>query len=321
MNLSKKQSKLFQDIVNTNIPRISVLGSTQSGKTYDICAALIEYAYRLSEYEEEQRKNPEYVRREYYGAIVGWDTSTIKGNIVDNLVSILKEGNFKSGRDYILKYGQSEKYFEIKGIRFYFFGFNTYLSFNKILGKPLIFLWIDEAARIYSSDNLRASFDEFPGRQMSFVGHPYYKRIDSFNVEGNENHPYKLKYIDNWECVKYTFFPYDNPVLDSWEKVKLASNSFTGTLREQKVFNKWVVAEGRVFDKVNKIDSLDGLIIREIGIGIDYGSVNPTTFVPIALALHQPTNKWVLVRLECYYHDSKKENDNPTTEYYSLQCI
>ena len=319
MNLSKKQSKLFEDIVSTNKPRISVLGSTQSGKTYDICAALIEYAYRLGEYEKEQRKNPDYVKREYYGAIVGWDTQTIKGNIVDNLVSILKEGNFKKGRDYVLKYGQNEKYFEIKGIRFYFFGFNTYLSFNKILGKPLIFLWIDEAARIYSSSNLRESFDEFPGRQMSFVGHPYYKRIDSFNVEGNENHPYKLKYIDNWECIKYTFFPYDNPVLDSWEKVKLASKSFTGTLREQKVFNKWVVAEGRVFNGINKIDNLDGIIIREIGIGIDYGSVNPTTFVPIALALHQPTNSWVLVRLECYYHDSKREQDNPTTEYYSLQ--
>ena len=204
-------------------------------------------------------------------------------------------------------------------MKFLFFGFNTYLSFNKILGKPLIFLWIDEAARIYSSSNLRDSFDEFPGRQMSFVGHPYYKRIDSFNVEGNENHPYKLKYIDNRDSKKYIFYPYDNPVLDTEEKIKLAVKSFTGTLREQKVFNKWVVAEGRVFNDINKIDSLDGLIIREIGIGIDYGSVNPTTFVPIALALHQQTNKWVIVRLECYYHDSKREQDNPTTEYYSLQ--
>ena len=320
MILTKKQVDLYNDIISPNVPEISVLGSTQSGKTYDICNALIQYASKLRDYEEEQRKQPGYVKREYYGAIVGWDTSSIKGNIVDNLVNILEnEYHFKNGKEYVLKYGQQDKYLEIYGMKFLFFGFNTYLSFNKILGKPLIFLWIDEAARIYSSDNLRASFDEFPGRQMSFVGHPYYKRIDSFNVEGNENHPYKLKYIDNKDSKKYIFYPYDNPVLDTEEKIKLAVKSFTGTLREQKVFNKWVVAEGRVFDIVNKIDTLNGLMIREIGIGIDYGSVNPTTFVPIALALHQPTNSWVLVRLECYYHDSKRENDNPTTEYYSLQ--
>ncbi len=320
MILTKKQLELFNDIISPNVPEISVLGSTQSGKTYDICHGLIQYASKLNQYEKEQRQNENYVKREYYGGIVGWDTSSIKGNIVDNLVNILEnEYKFHNGKEYTLKYGQSEKYLDIYGMRFYFFGFNTYLSFNKILGKPLIFLWIDEAARIYSSSNLRESFDEFPGRQMSFVGHPYYKRIDSFNVEGNENHPYKIKYIDNRPSKKYVFFPYDNPVLDTEEKIRLAVKSFTGTLREQKVFNKWVVAEGRVFNEINKIDSLDGLIIREIGIGIDYGSVNPTTFVPIALAYHQETGKWVLVRLECYYHDSKREQDNPTTEYYSLQ--
>ena len=178
MNLSEKQEKLFNDIISPNVPEISVLGSTQSGKTYDICNALIQYASKLRDYEEEQRKQPNYVKREYYGAIVGWDTSSIKGNIVDNLINILdNEYHFKNGREYTLKYGQNDKYLEIYGMKFLFFGFNTYLSFNKILGKPLIFLWIDEAARIYSSDNLRASFDEFPGRQMSFVGHPFKKTV------------------------------------------------------------------------------------------------------------------------------------------------
>jgi hypothetical protein len=59
--------------------------------------------------------------------------------------------------------------------------------------------------------------------------------------------------------------------------------------------------------------------MREIGIGIDYGSVNPTTFVPIALCYDQVMKQWKLVRLKIYYHDPKVENDNPTTEYYSTQ--
>ena len=320
MILSKKQISLFKDIVSPNVPNISVLGSTQSGKTYDICGALIQYAKVLWEYEKEQRKNPEYVEREYNGAIIGWTTDTIKSNIVDNLEKILtKEYKFTNGKEYVLKYGQQDKYLEIYNMKFYFFGFNNKLSFNRILGKPLIFVWVDESARIYEGQ-LMESFDEIPGRQMSYAGHPYYKRIDSFNVEGNDNHPYKIKYIDGNNWKKYIFYPFDNPVLDTEEKVREAINAFPpGSLREQKVYCKWVIAEGRVFNQVNKIDSLDGLVIREIGIGIDYGSVNPTTFVPLALCFHQATKRWVVVRLEIYYHDPSIENDTPTTEYYSYQ--
>jgi|GEM_PF-3674091 len=321
MILSKKQIQLYKDIVEPYKPDISVLGSTQSGKTYDICTAIIEYAMNLRDYEKEQRKKEGYIHRQYYGAIIGWDTGTLNDNIVEVFKTILTdEFHFTNGKEYTLKYGQSEKYLEIYGIKFLFFGFNTYLSFNKILGKPLIFVWVDEAARIYTSDNLRASFDEIPGRQMSYAGHPYFKTIHSYNVEGNENHPYKIRYIDNKDNIKYTFFPYDNPILDTEEKVRAAINAFPpGSLREQKVFCKWVIAEGKVFTQINKINTLEGLIIREIGIGCDYGSVNPTTFVPLALCQRQSDRRWVLVRLEIYYHDPSVEKDTPTTEYYSTQ--
>lgn len=321
MILSKKQIQLYNDIISPYIEKISVLGSTQSGKTYDICVALLKYADVLNQYEKEQRKKEDYIPREYCGAIIGWTTDTVKSNIVDNLENILtKEYKFKNGKEYILKFGQQDKYLQIYNVKFYFFGFNTKLSFNRILGKPLIFCWVDEAARIYTQSQLRESFDEIAGRMMSYSGHPYYKRIDSFNVEGNENHPYKIKYIDNDTCKKYVFFPYDNPVLDTVEKIKAAVRAFSkGSLREQKVFNKWVIAEGKVFTQINTIHSLDGFIIREIGIGCDYGSVNPTTFVPIALCYHQESRRWVIVRLEIYYHDPQVENDTPTTEYYSLQ--
>ena len=318
---TRKQVNLFKDIVSPNVPEISVLGSVQSGKTYIICLAIIEYAKNLMLYENEQRKNPEYIPRNYLGAIIGWDTGTLKDNIVDNLENILKNiYHFENGKQYTLKYGQNDRYLEIYGIKFLFFGFNTYLSFNKILGKPLVFVYVDESARIYTSDTLRLSFDEIPGRQVSYAGHPYYKRIDAYNVEGNENHPYKVRYIDGKKSKKYIFYPQDNPILNTQEKRKKVIESFPeGSLRLQKIYCKWVVAEGRVFTDINKIDNLDGLQIREIGIGIDYGSVNPTTFVPIALCQNTETGKWVLVRLEIYYHDPSVEEDNPTTEYYSLQ--
>ena len=77
MILSKKQIKLFNDIISPNVNNISVLGSTQSGKTYDICGALIQYANRLNQYEKEQRKQEGYIPREYNGAIIGWTTDTV----------------------------------------------------------------------------------------------------------------------------------------------------------------------------------------------------------------------------------------------------
>lgn len=324
MIVSKKQALLYNDIISPDVPGLSILGSTQSGKTHIICAALIEYAQKLNEYEMKMRQNPDYVPRDYYGAIVGWTTDTIKGNIVEPLQKILQnEYGFRNNKEYVLKFGQNDKYLEIYNIRFYFFGFNTKLSFNRILGKPLIFCWIDEAARIYTQGQLRESFDEIPGRMMSFSGHPYYKRIDSYNVEGSQNHPYKKEYIDAKNWKQYVFYPYDNPVLDTEDKVREAIRSFpVGSLRDQKVFCKWVVAEGKVFNYIPKMTEEElkqKYIIREIGIGCDYGSVNPTTFCAMALAQNQETRTWNLVALDTYYHDPKIENDTPTTEFYSKQ--
>ena len=311
MKLSKKQNQLRNDITSENVPEIYVLGSTQSGKTFIIAEAIIEYAEKLYLYDP---------NKQYYGAIVGWTIETLKGNIVEVLEMHLKNFGLINGKHYDLKWNSDDKSLSIYNLKIFFFGFNNVKSFNKILGKPLVLLWIDESARIYSIKELQASFNEFPGRQMSFAGHPYLKTIHSFNVEGSNRHPYKETYIDNKPNAKhYTFFPYDNPLLDTEEKIKQVVNMFPpGSLRQQKVFNEWVIAEGKVFQDINIIQEIPSYYtIREIVIGIDYGSVNPTTFVPIALCHDRLENKWKLVRLECFYH--KANGDNPTTEYYSLQ--
>lgn len=312
LTLSKKQSQLLNDIISPNITEIYVLGSTQSGKTYDICLGCILYAQALYNY------NP---NETYFGSITGWSLETLKGNILEPLKKFLDDMKLEKGRDYTLRWQTDDKYLEIYNIRYYFFGFNNVLAFNKILGKPLIFEWIDESARIYSQDNLREPFNEFPGRQVSYADHPYLKTIHSFNVEGGENHPYKIDYIDKKPYAKhYSFFPYDNPKIKTEEAMRKVLEMFPpGNLREQKIFNKWILATGKIFTTINIINDLNDYAFREIGIGIDYGNSNPTTFVPIALAYNKVEKKWVLIRLEIYYHNAKEEQDNPTTEYFSKQ--
>lgn len=289
-----------------------MLGSVQSGKTFIITlAGLIEYAQKLNEYDGETN---------YYGAVVGWDLDTLKGNIINVLEMQLDLLHLQKDKDYELKFGGNDKYFKIYNMTYFFFGFNTKLSFNKILGRPLIFEWVDEAARIYGNLQLQQSFDELPGRQSSFAGHPYKKRIDSFNVEGNSHHPYKERYIDNTDAIKFIFYPYDNPKIDTKTKYEEFIKTYPeGSLREQKIFNRWVVAEGKVFNKINKIKNLENLTITQIGIGVDYGNVNPTTFVPIALCFDTSENRWKVVRLGIYYHNSGEDNNKPTTAWYVEQ--
>ena len=311
IKLSKKQQNLLNDIISPNKTEIYVLGSTQSGKTYDICLAVIMYAQALYNYSPNET---------YFGSITGWSLETLKGNILEPLKKFLDDMKLVKGKDYILKWQTDDKYFEIYNIRYYFFGFNNVLACNKILGKPLIFEWMDESARIYQGQ-LIEPFNEFPGRQVSYANHPYLKTIHSFNVEGGDNHPYKHDYIDGKpNAIHYTFYPYDNPKINTEEAMRNVLEMFPpGNLREQKIFCKWVLASGRVFTKINIINNLDGYMFREIGVGIDYGSVHATAFVPIALVYDKFNKQWKIIRLECYYHNPNEEKDNPTTEYFSKQ--
>lgn len=312
IRLSKKQDQLIKDVSSPNVKEISVLGSTQSGKTYSISLGTALYSERLQ---------LEYPEEEFDGAIIGWSVSTMKKNIFDVILKFYEmQGTpLKEFKDY--KWNVAEKWIKLNNITFTFFPFNNVLSFNNILGRPLIYIWVDEAARIYTQKALQEQFQQLVGRQVSYANYSMLKTIHSFNVEGGENHDYKLDYIDKKPNAKqYVFFPYDNPKIDTPEAMENVVNLFPpGPLRDQKIFNIWTVGTGRVFTQLNVIDNLDDYMFREIGIGVDYGNVNATTFVPIALCQNRKTGMWQLVRLQIYYHNSREIGDAPTTEYFSMQ--
>ena len=168
MKISKKQNKLRTDIISEFVPEIYVEGSTQSGKTFIIAEAIIEYAQALYKYDPEGQ---------YFGAIVGWTISTLGGNVLEAFKLHFKMLGWQDKKEYSLKWSNEERSLTFYNLSLYFFSFNNVKSFNNILGRPLILEWIDESARIYTSKELQASFDEFPGRQTSYAGHPYLKTI------------------------------------------------------------------------------------------------------------------------------------------------
>ena len=158
-SLSDKQAKLLNKIIEPKESEIYVQGSVQSGKTYVIALSVIFYAKALYEYDPNTK---------YNGAIIGWDIDAVTRNIVEVIQNFMDMLGYDEKSDYTLKLGTTQKYFEFLNIRFYFFGFNTKLSFNKILGGPMLFIWVDESARIYSNSTLQQSFDEIPRTPNEF---------------------------------------------------------------------------------------------------------------------------------------------------------
>ena len=90
IRLSKKQENLLNDIISPNKTEIYVLGSTQSGKTFDICLATIMYAQELYKY------NP---KEKYFGSITGWSLETLKGNILEPIKKFLDDMGLVKGKD------------------------------------------------------------------------------------------------------------------------------------------------------------------------------------------------------------------------------
>ena len=109
IKLSKKQQNLLNDIISPNKTEIYVLGSTQSGKTFDICLAVIMYAQALYNY------NP---KEKYFASITGWSLETLKGNILEPIKKFLDDMELVKGKDYILKWQTDDKYLEIYNIRY-----------------------------------------------------------------------------------------------------------------------------------------------------------------------------------------------------------
>ena len=111
MKISKKQNQLRNDIISQDIPEIYVEGSVQSGKTFIIAEAIIEYAEALYKYDPS---------KQYYGCIVGWTIETLKGNIVEVLVQHLTNFGLKDKRDYNLVWNNDDKSLSIYNIKIFF---------------------------------------------------------------------------------------------------------------------------------------------------------------------------------------------------------
>ena len=209
--------------------------------------------------------------------MAGKTIRTLERNVLkaqNGLFDLLGEGNYK--------YNGSTGELIIGDRKIYCVGASDERSENKIRGMTLVSALCDEVTLFPQS-----FIEQLIGRCSIKGGHLFWNC--------NPDSPYhfiKQDYLDNPDMkglVKHwRFLMDDNPYLTTFnpEYIQQAKNTFKGVFYKRNVLGEWANAEGLVYphfdEEVHVIgdEELPKKFDR-IHVGIDYGTVHPTTFTMV----------------------------------------
>lgn len=207
--------------------------------------------------------------------MAGKTIRTLERNVLksqNGLFDLLGEGNYK--------YNSSTGELKIGDRLIYCIGANDEKAENKIRGITLVSALCDEVTLFPQS-----FVEQLIGRCSVKGGHLFWNC--------NPDTPYhfiKQNYLDNPEMKPlvnhWRFLMDDNPYLTTFnpEYIEQAKRTFTGVFYKRNVLGEWANAEGLVYphfdEEVHVVDKLPDKFDK-IYIGIDYGTVHPTTFTMV----------------------------------------
>ena len=207
--------------------------------------------------------------------MAGKTIRTLERNVLksqNGLFDLLGEGNYK--------YNSSTGELIIGNRIIYCIGANDEKAENKIRGMTLVSALCDEVTLFPKS-----FIEQLIGRCSVKGGHLFWNC--------NPDTPYhyiKQDYLDNQEMKPlinhWRFLMDDNPYLTTYnpEYIEQAKRTFKGVFYKRNVLGEWANAEGLVYphfdDEVHIVDTLPEKFDK-IYVGIDYGTVHPTTFTMV----------------------------------------
>ena len=227
----------------------------------------------------------EYIQNGPVGTLLmaGKTIRTLERNVLkaDNgIFDLLGEGNYK--------YNSSTGELVIGKRVIYCVGVNDEKAESKIRGMTLAGAYCDEVS-LYPKNFVEQLQGRcsVPGAKMLWTSNP-----DSpFHYLNTEyiNNPAMKGILKHWR-----FLMTDNPYLVKCnpEYIERAKKSFTGVFYKRNVLGEWAIAEGRVYDafdsELHVLDQLpheedEDFAYDEIYVGVDYGSVHPTTFTMVGI--------------------------------------
>ena len=268
-------------------------GAVRSGKTLCMTLSFVSWAF--------------YAFNATAFALCGKTVTSLKRNIVDPILPLLKELNFECSEKL------SKNYIDIslngRSNRFYLFGGKDEASASLIQGMTLGGVLLDEVAL------MPRSFVEQALARCSVEGSKMWFNCNPENPM-HWFHEEWIKKAEKKNCLYLHFKMEDNPSL-SPAVMKRYKNLYSGAFYERFVEGKWVAVSGCVYPMFH-----EGVHVKPPAcaagtqyISCDYGTVNPSSFG----LWRQCGGIWHRVRE--YYYDSRREGAQKTDEehYASLE--
>lgn len=205
-------------------------------------------------------------------AIIGRTRETILRNILDVIRQIHP--------DAIQPWTKGATTTHIMGREVHLIGVNDARSEEKVRGLTLAGAYVDEITLLQ-----RAFFVQLLGR-LSVHG----SRLFGTTNPDSPQHWFKVDYLDRAEALGWRAWHFtmaDNPGLTEEYKTAKAAE-FTGLFYQRFILGLWVAAEGAIYDAwdpARHVIPWGDLprITRFIGVGIDYGTTNPTVAILLGL--------------------------------------
>lgn len=236
-------------------------------------------------------------------AICGKTISSLKRNIINGLLPVLKEIGFECKEK--MSQNMIEIAYENRVNRFYLFGGRDESSASLIQGMTLGGVLLDEVALMPRSfveqalarcsvNRSRFWFNCNPENPMHWFYEEWIKKAEQKN------------------CLYLHFLMKDNPSL-SKKVVKRYEGLYSGAFYERFVLGRWVAVDGLVYP-----DVANGKYIQKppcqnfdkFYVSCDYGTVNPTSFGLWGL------QGSVWYRIDEYYYSSRQQGTQKTDEEY-----
>lgn len=252
-------------------------GSIRSGKTI---ASLIRWA--------------DFVTKAPDGhlAMMGWTLTTIERNVLDPL---------KNLHPSIVEHTKGSNYCHIMGREVQLVGFSDKRSEAVIRGLTLAGAYVDEATLMPEH-----TFVQLLGR-LSVEGAKLFTTTnpDSQSHWMRKKYLARLSALPDWRVFHFTMR--DNPSL-SPAYVAAKAREFTGLWYRRFILGEWVSAEGAIYDSWDEQRHVVPWadlppLQRLLGVGLDYGTTNPSSAVLLGL-----TEAGTLIAVDEWRHDPALTN-------------
>lgn len=281
------------------------------GKSKDAIQFAVEHAPRLTDYDGAVRSGKtitsifdwmHHVRHGPPGALLmgGRTERTLARNVIAPIIEML--GTARA------KYNAGTGELTVAGRTIYVVGANDRQAAEKIRGVTLAGAYLDEAT-VLPEDFFKMVLSRLsvPGARLIWTTNPDAPR-HWLNVD-------YLARADELGLRRWIFHLDDNPHLDP-EYRRAIEKEYTGLWRKRFIDGLWVMADGAIFDMLDEDrhtvdDAGMPKLVETWGVGVDYGTTNPTTWFALSLGSDQR----LYVHDEYYWDSRVKGRQKADSEY------